>query len=154
MYLVQCVLVKHQITQVTHPSYSPDLVHCDFWIFPKPKLPLKGKRFLTISEIQENTMRQLMAIRRIVWGHKVPTLKGTEVSLSYVQCFLYLVSSSISVYFSLHMAGYFLDRLYIFYLFKPRVGVANYGPESGCLFFLLFVAKALLTEKWLKDHLF
>ena len=31
-----------------------------------------------------------------LWGPKVPTLKETEVSLSYVQCFLYLVSSSIS----------------------------------------------------------
>ena len=27
----------------------------------------------------------------------MPTLKGTEASLSYVQCFLYLVSSSINV---------------------------------------------------------
>ena len=27
----------------------------------------------------------------------MPTLKGTEVSLSYVQCFLYLVSSLINV---------------------------------------------------------
>ena len=27
----------------------------------------------------------------------MPALKGTEVSLSYVQCFLYLVSSSINV---------------------------------------------------------
>ena len=32
-----------------------------------------------------------------VWVSKGPTLKGTEVSLSYVQCFLYLVSSSINV---------------------------------------------------------
>ena len=30
---------------------------------------------------------------RTDWGPKVPTLKGTEASLSYVQCFLYLVSS-------------------------------------------------------------
>ena len=44
--------------------------------------------------IQENTMGQLMATRRTVWGPTVPTLKGTEMSLSYVQCFLYLVSSS------------------------------------------------------------
>ena len=29
-------------------------------------------------------------------GPKVPTLKGTEVSLSCVQCFLYLISSSIN----------------------------------------------------------
>ena len=34
---------------------------------------------------------------RTVWGPKVPTLKGTEGSVSYVQCFLYLVSSSINV---------------------------------------------------------
>ena len=36
-------------------------------------------------------------------------LKGTEASLSYVHCFLYLVSSSIN-YFSYFMAGYLLDR--------------------------------------------
>ena len=41
---------------------------------------------------------------------KVPTLKGTEVSLSYVQCFLYLVSSSINVSFSYYMARDLLDR--------------------------------------------
>ena len=39
----------------------------------------------------------------------MPTLKGTEASLFYVQCFLYFVSSSINVYFSHNMAGYFLD---------------------------------------------
>ena len=59
--------------------------------FPKLKSPLKGKRFQTVNEIQENTMGQLMAIRRTVWGPKVPPLKGTETSLSYVQCFLYLL---------------------------------------------------------------
>ena len=32
-----------------------------------------------------------------LWGPKVSTLKGTEVSLSYVQCFLYLLCSSINV---------------------------------------------------------
>ena len=31
---------------------------------------------------------------------KVPTLKGTEASLSYIQCFLYLLSSSINVSFT------------------------------------------------------
>ena len=32
------VLVKHQITQVTQPHYSPDLGPWDFWIFPKTKI--------------------------------------------------------------------------------------------------------------------
>ena len=65
--------------------------------FPKTKITLKGKRFQTIDKLQENTTGQLMTIWRTVWGPKVPTLKGTEVSLPYVQCFLYFVSSSINV---------------------------------------------------------
>ena len=77
--------------------YRPNLAPCDCWLFPKLKSPLKGERFQTIDEIQENITGQLMAFGRTVWGPEVPTLKGTEVSLSCVQCFLYLVSSSISV---------------------------------------------------------
>ena len=56
---VQGFLAKHQITQVTQP-YSPDLASCDFWLFPKLKSPLKGKRFQTVDEIQENTTGKLM----------------------------------------------------------------------------------------------
>ena len=48
----------------------------------------------------------------------MPTLKGAEESLSYVQCFLYLVSSSINVTILTYcMAGYFLNR--------PRILHAN-----------------------------
>ena len=64
--LVQSLLVKHQVTQVTQPPYSPDLAPRDFWLSPKLKPPLKGKRFLTIDEIQENTTGQLMATERTV----------------------------------------------------------------------------------------
>ena len=88
-HLVPIFWVKHQITQVTQPHYSPDFVPHDFWLFPKLKSPLKGNRFQIVDEIQENMMRQLMAIGRTVWDSNVPSLKGTEASLSYVQCFLY-----------------------------------------------------------------
>ena len=84
-------LVKHHITQVTQAPYSPDLAPCDFWLFPELKSHLKGKRFQTLNEIQENMTGLLMEIGRTVWGPKMPTLKGTEVSLSYVWCFLYLL---------------------------------------------------------------
>ena len=47
--------------------YSPDLAPCDFWLFPKPKSPLKGKRYQIVDEIQENMMGQLMAIGRTVF---------------------------------------------------------------------------------------
>ena len=88
--LMQSFLTKHQMTHVTQPPYNPDLVPCDFWLFPKLKSPLKGKRFETIDEIQENTTGQLMVTGRTVWGPKMPTLKETGASLSYVQCFLIL----------------------------------------------------------------
>ena len=54
MHRVSCrvFLTKHQITQVTQPHYSPYLVPCNFWLFPKLKSPLKGKRFQTIYEIE------------------------------------------------------------------------------------------------------
>ena len=57
---------------------------------------------------------------------KVPTLKGTEVSSSYVQCFLYLVSSSINVYFSCYMDGYLLDR-------------PSHGLEMSLTFFFITI---------------
>ena len=34
-----------QITQVTQPPFSPDLMPCNIWLFPKLKSPLKWKRF-------------------------------------------------------------------------------------------------------------
>ena len=109
------LFVKHQITQMTQPHYSPDLVPYDFCLFSKLKSPLKGKRFQTVDEIQENNTGQLMVMGRTVCGPKVPTLKGTEVSLSCVQCFLYLVLFfSKCLYFSYYMAGYLLYRTRIY----------------------------------------
>ena len=39
--------------------YSPDLTPCDFFLFPKMKLNLKGRRFGTIEEIQAESQRVL-----------------------------------------------------------------------------------------------
>ena len=89
--LMQSFLAKQQINQVTQPPYSPDLGSCNFWLFTKLRSSLKWKRFQTVGEIQENMMGQLMATGRTMWHPKVPTWKGTEVSLSYAQCFLYFV---------------------------------------------------------------
>ena len=43
-------LVKHQIIQVTQPPYSPDLAPWDFWVFPKLKSYLKGKKCRIIGK--------------------------------------------------------------------------------------------------------
>jgi len=47
---------------VPHPPYSPDLVPAEFFLFPKLKTTLKGRRFQTIEKIQENAIRELRAI--------------------------------------------------------------------------------------------
>ena len=70
----------------------------------------KGRSFRPSMRFRKIQWGQLIAIGKTVWGPRVPILKGTEVSLSYVQCFLYLISSSIKyVCFPYYMAGYLLD---------------------------------------------
>ena len=85
--------------RTNHPSdsapYSLDLVLCDFWLFPKLKSPLKGKRFQTVSEIQENTVTgELCEVPRcLLWRglrHHCP--------MYHVSCILYLVQS-VSLFF-------------------------------------------------------
>ena len=114
--LVQSFLAKHQITQVTQPYCGPDLVPCNFWLFPRLKSLLKGKRFQTISEIQENITGQLMATGRTVWGPKVPTLKGTEASLSCTMFLISYIFFNKCLCFSYYIAGYLLDRPYTYNL--------------------------------------
>jgi histone-lysine N-methyltransferase SETMAR len=47
-------LAKNSIKKMDHPSYSPDLAPCDFWLFPKFKNAPKGQRFADLSDIQRN----------------------------------------------------------------------------------------------------
>ena len=60
--LVQQFLAKHKILQLRQPPYSPDIASCDFWMFPKLKMALKGKRFDDIKTIHSNATRELKAI--------------------------------------------------------------------------------------------
>ena len=126
-------LEKHQITQVSQPLYSPDLVPYTSCLFPQLKSPLNRKRFQNVDEIQENTMGQLMAIGRTVWDPKVPTLKGTEVSLSYVQRFLYLVPSSvsISIFHITWLETFWTDLIYANILNKLQMTVNVFKKKTG-----------------------
>jgi hypothetical protein len=44
---------------IPHPPYSPNLASCDFFLFPKMKLKLRGRRFNTTEEIQAEPQRVL-----------------------------------------------------------------------------------------------
>ena len=58
-YITDQFLAKNKIAVIPHPPYSPDLAPCDFFLFPKMKLKLKGRRFDTIEDIQAETPKVL-----------------------------------------------------------------------------------------------
>ena len=91
-HLVQSFLAKYEITQVTQPATAHIWCPVTSGFFQNWNHLWNGRDF-RLSEIQENMMGQLMETGRTVWGPKVPTLKGTEASLSYIQGFLYLCFS-------------------------------------------------------------
>jgi len=47
------------MTTVPQPAYSPYLTLCDVYVFPKMKLRLKGRRFVSIEEIQAKSQQVL-----------------------------------------------------------------------------------------------
>ena len=55
--LVTDYLTKMGIKTVALPPYSPDLVPCDFWLFPKLKEKLRGYRYETIEEMKEDVTK-------------------------------------------------------------------------------------------------
>jgi transposase len=50
---------------IPRPLYSPDLAPCDFALFPKLKMKLKGRRFETVSDIQRESQAVLDSIKEI-----------------------------------------------------------------------------------------
>ena len=57
--VVREFLTKNNVSTVPHPAYSPDMAHCDFYVFPKMKLRLKGRRFASIEEVQAESQQIL-----------------------------------------------------------------------------------------------
>ena len=80
-------------------------------------------------------------VGRTVWGPKVPALKGTKASLSYVQCFLDLISSSINVsifhitwldaFWADLILYHFLCPLHSFLTSKPNKHICGWIPPPG-----------------------
>jgi hypothetical protein len=48
---------------IPHLTYSLDLAPCDFTLFPKLKMKLKGRRFETVSDIQTESQVVLGSIK-------------------------------------------------------------------------------------------
>jgi len=56
-------MIDNNMTVVPHPPYSPDLAPSDFFLYPKLKMKLKGRRFQT-EEIQAESWAVLNMLRK------------------------------------------------------------------------------------------
>jgi hypothetical protein len=63
-FLTQKFLAKHKMAAILHPPRFLDLALSDFFLFPKMKLKLKGRRFDTTEEIQVGSQRVLDTDRK------------------------------------------------------------------------------------------
>ena len=59
---VQEFLARKQVCVLHQPPYSPDLSPCDYFLFPKLKLPLKGRLFEGVQDLQAAVTSSLWAI--------------------------------------------------------------------------------------------
>ncbi|EGI61741.1 FLJ37770-like protein [Acromyrmex echinatior] len=50
--LVTDFLTKNHILTINHSPYSPDMAPCDFYLFGKMHLSMKGKRYVDVEDIQ------------------------------------------------------------------------------------------------------
>jgi len=64
LLLVRQFLSNKNIMMCPLPPYSPDLAPCNFWLFPKVKMTMKGKRFESIQDIQAATTAQLKTLTK------------------------------------------------------------------------------------------
>jgi histone-lysine N-methyltransferase SETMAR len=58
----QDYLQRHKVVVLLHPAYSPDLTPCDFFLFPKLKDALSGRRFLSRSALGSAVFQYLRTI--------------------------------------------------------------------------------------------
>ena len=56
--LVHNFFIKNNTVIMPQPPYSLDLAPCDFFLFPRFKRPMKGRRFATFEEIKPESLRE------------------------------------------------------------------------------------------------
>ena len=61
-HVIHAFLAKNSLPIVRQAPYSPDLAPCDFWLFPKLKTILKGRRFQSREDIMKKLTEELGSI--------------------------------------------------------------------------------------------
>lgn len=61
--LTVCQFLAESSTNIIgQPPYSPDMAPCDFFLFPKLKIPLRGRRLESVEAIKKDLLEELEAI--------------------------------------------------------------------------------------------
>ena len=134
-------LTKHETTVVPRPPYSPDLAPADLFLFPKWKSSLKGHRFQTVEEIEENSIRDLRAVPQNAFQDRSRNGKNVGSGVSRVEGSTLRVTSWINFKWSnkFKKFGFFMDctrtQYIIIYLPPPwlqdQLGHIYFSPEDG-----------------------
>ncbi|KAI6661399.1 hypothetical protein LOD99_13270, partial [Oopsacas minuta] len=61
------LLENSGLKTLPHPPYSPDLAPCDFWLFPRLKDQLRGRRFSTNDELRGVLFQAIGDISKEEW---------------------------------------------------------------------------------------
>jgi transposase len=80
--VVRQFLAKHPIYTIPQPPYSPDLSPPDFFLLPKLKIALKGRRFQTVEDIITNATNDESDTAKILQT----ALPKVEKALGEVHC--------------------------------------------------------------------
>ena len=59
---VKAFLMKEKVTELEHPPYSPDLSPCNFFLFPRMKKMLAGRRYKSRSALGSALYQCLLGI--------------------------------------------------------------------------------------------
>jgi len=78
-------LAKQDMIVVPQPPYSPDLAPADFFLFPKLKSTLKGRRFQMIEEIKQIHYRTFAQSRKTCSRTRSRTGKNAGSCVSTVE---------------------------------------------------------------------
>jgi len=88
--VTQQFLKSTQLTLLPHPAYSPDLAPADFFLFPRIKKNLKGKRFGCRKELEDALKAELETVSQAelrdcfaTWFHRMK--KCVDLAGSYVE---------------------------------------------------------------------
>lgn len=63
--IIREFLMRNQTVTVPQAPYSPDMAPCDFFLFPRLKLALRGYQFPSIQAIKEKSLTALKGIPEI-----------------------------------------------------------------------------------------